>query len=89
MRHLRSGADVLALKMGRDAIQHGADLETIRRALCRCPDGEPWPPSDGNALWVIVRRRADGCTLWRAIQLAQVRSAATDFCNSPIGSKRN
>jgi hypothetical protein len=43
------------------------------------PDGHPWPPSDSGALWVIVRR-ADGCTLWRAIQLAQVRSAETDFC---------
>ena len=34
------------------------------------PDGQPWPPSDSNALWVIVRR-AGGYTLWRAIQLAQ------------------
>jgi hypothetical protein len=41
------------------------------------PDGQPWPPSDSNALWVIVRR-ADGCTHWRAIQLAEVRSAAPD-----------
>ena len=32
------------------------------------PDGQPWPPSDSNALWVIVRR-AEGYTLWRAIQL--------------------
>jgi hypothetical protein len=44
------------------------------------PDGQPWPPSDSNARWVVVRR-ADGCTLWRAIQLAQVRSAAPDVCN--------
>jgi hypothetical protein len=50
------------------------------------PDGQPWPPpSDGNSLWVIVRR-ADGYTLWRAIQLAQVRTAATDFGNSRTGS---
>jgi len=49
------------------------------------PDGQPGPPSDSNALWVIVRR-AGGDTLWRAIQLAQVETAATDFCNSPIGS---
>jgi hypothetical protein len=27
--------------------------------------GQPWPPSESNALWVIVRR-SDGCTLWRA-----------------------
>ena len=49
------------------------------------PDGQPWPPPDSNLLWVLVRR-AGGVSLWRAIQLAQVRSAATDFCNSPIGS---
>jgi hypothetical protein len=36
------------------------------------PDGQPWPPPDSNALWVIVRR-ADGCTLWRAIQLLKSR----------------
>jgi hypothetical protein len=40
------------------------------------PDGQPWPPPDRNALWVIVRR-AEGFTLWRAIQLAEVRSAET------------
>jgi hypothetical protein len=51
-------------------------------------DGQPWPPSDSNALWVIVRR-TDGCTLWRAIQLAQVRSAAMDLGTSRIGSNRN
>jgi hypothetical protein len=45
-------------------------------------DGQPWPPPDSSALWIIVRR-ADGCTLWRAIQLAQVRSAAPDVCNFP------
>jgi hypothetical protein len=32
------------------------------------PDGQPWPPADSSALWVIVRR-ANGYTLWRAIQL--------------------
>ena len=32
------------------------------------PDGRPWPPPDSNALWAVVRR-ADGCTVWRAIHL--------------------
>jgi hypothetical protein len=50
-----------------------------------CLDGQPWPPPDRNVLWVVVRS-ANGCTLWRAIQLAEVRSAAPDFCNSPMGS---
>ena len=44
-------------------------------------DSQPWPPSDSNTLWAV--RRADGCTLRRAIQLAQVRSAAPDVCNFP------
>jgi hypothetical protein len=39
-----------------------------------CLDGQPWPPPN-SVLWAIVRR-ADGCTHWRAIQLAQVQSAA-------------
>jgi hypothetical protein len=38
------------------------------------PDGQPWPPSDSSVLWVIVRR-AEGCTLWRAIRLAQERAS--------------
>jgi hypothetical protein len=46
------------------------------------PDGQPWPPPDSNALWVIVRR-AEGYTLWRSIQLAEVRAAAADFGNCP------
>ena|SRR5215831_13205463 len=36
------------------------------------PDGRPWPPPDGNALWAVVRH-ADGCTLWRAIHLVMSR----------------
>jgi hypothetical protein len=43
-------------------------------------DGQPWPPPDSNTLWAVVRR-ADGCTFWRAIQLAEVQSVAPDFCN--------
>ena len=48
-------------------------------------DSQPRPPPDSNTLWAVVRR-AGGCTVWRAIQLAQVEPAATDFCNLPIGS---
>jgi hypothetical protein len=32
------------------------------------PDGRPSPPPDRDVLWVVVRR-ANGCTLWRAIHL--------------------
>ena len=76
-----------------DGSVHAAKLNTsdhtrataTHQVLCGCltdsPDGQPWPPSDSNALWVIVRR-------WRLHalarnQLAQVRTAATDFCNLP------
>jgi hypothetical protein len=48
-------------------------------------DGQPWPPPDRDVLWVVVRR-ADGWTVWRAIQLAQVRSAATGFSNSLLAA---
>jgi hypothetical protein len=37
------------------------------------PDGRPWPPSDSNALWVVVRR-ANGHALWRL----------NPACSSPI-----
>jgi len=46
----------------------------VRAITSDGPDGQPWPPPDNNTLWTVVRR-ADGCTLWRAIQL-EVRSAA-------------
>ena len=50
------------------------------------PDGQPWPPPDSGALWVMVRR-ADGCTLWRAIHLAMSRCpviAATETKVHPV-----
>lgn len=49
----------------------------VRAVTSDGPDGQPWPPPDSNTLWSVVRR-AGGCTLWRAIQLAEVRSAAPD-----------
>jgi hypothetical protein len=57
-------------------------IKILHTATSDCPDGQPWPPPGSEVLWVIVRR-AEGCTLWRAIQLDLVRSAATDFCNFP------
>ena len=62
------------------------EMIIIRAVTTDGPDGQPWPPPDSNALWAVVRR-ADGCTLWRAIQLAEVRSAAPD--SFPKGSNRN
>ena len=54
----------------------------VRAVTSDGPDGHPWPPPDSNTLWAVVRR-ADGCTLWRTIHLAEVRSAAPDFGNLP------
>ena len=45
------------------------------------PDGRPWPPPEGTACWAIVRRRADGCTLWRSIELPKSDPLPADFCN--------
>lgn len=66
----------------------GAIIEISHSATSDSLDGQPWPPSESDVLWVIVRRTS-GLTLWRSIQLAQVQFAVTDFCNSPIGSARN
>ena len=54
------------------AAQRALMIEIFLITTSDTPDGQPWPPPDSNALWAVVRR-ADGCTLWRAIQLAQVR----------------
>ena len=62
-----------------------AKIQILHDVTSDCPDGQPWPPPDSNTLWAVVRR-VDGCTLWRAIQLAQVGSTAPDVCNFP-GSK--
>jgi hypothetical protein len=57
-----------------------AKIQIVHDVTSDCPDGRPSPPPGSEVLWVIVRR-AEGCTFWRAIQLAQVRPAATDFEN--------
>src|SRR5262249_33166566 len=41
----------------------------VRAITSDGPDGRPWPPTESNVVWVIVAR-ADGCTVWRAIELA-------------------
>src|SRR5262245_13594296 len=41
----------------------------VRAVTTDSPDGRPWPPTESNVLWVIVAR-ADGSTVWRAIELA-------------------
>jgi hypothetical protein len=58
-----------------------AKIQILHDVTNDSPDSQPWPPPETDVLWSVVRR-AEGCTLWRAIQLAQVRSAAADFCNS-------
>jgi hypothetical protein len=43
-------------------------MQISHSLTCDSPDGQPWPPSESDALWVMVRR-ADGCTLWRQLSL--------------------
>jgi len=43
-------------------------IKILHSTTSDSPDGQPWPPSDSGALWVIVRR-AHGRTLWRAVYL--------------------
>jgi hypothetical protein len=59
-----------------------AGLEILHVTTSDIPDGRPWPPPNSDALWRIVRR-VNGRTLWRAIQLGQVRSAAADALQNP------
>ena len=33
-------------------------------------DGQPWPPTERNVLWSLLRQ-ADDCSHWRAIELAE------------------
>jgi hypothetical protein len=64
------GADALRPQIHRIKISHSVTSDIA--------DGRQWPPPDPDVLWVVVRR-AEGCTVWRSIQLAQVRPAAADF----------
>jgi hypothetical protein len=65
-------------------LAHGARDEKPATVKITCtvtsdsPNGQPWPPPDRDVLWVVARS-ADGSTLWRSIQLAQVQAAATDL----------
>jgi len=44
-------------------------IKILHTVTSDSPDGQAWPPPDSDVLWVVVRR-ADGSTVWRAIQLA-------------------
>jgi hypothetical protein len=50
------------------------------------PLGCPWPPSDGHAMWTVVRRTR-GFSLWRSIRIVPALAAAAgaDF---HLGGKR-
>jgi hypothetical protein len=80
-QHLRRTAWA-CLSTGSPARGGKPEIIIVRAVTSDGPDGHPWPPPDSNTLWAVVRR-ADGCTLWRTIHLAEVRSAAPDFGNLP------
>jgi hypothetical protein len=74
----REHAGRVAQLAARARLNKLAGIQIFHDVTTNSPDGQPWPPPESNALWVIVRR-ADGHTVWRAIQVAQIRSAAPDF----------
>jgi len=47
-----------------------ATIEILHSVTTDSLDGQPWPPTERNVLWRL-RRRADGCSHWRAIELAE------------------
>jgi hypothetical protein len=57
-----------------------ATVEILHSVTSDLPDGRPWPPPENDVLWAVVRR-ADGCTHWRAIELAQ-SDRCHGLCNS-------
>jgi hypothetical protein len=53
-------------------------LKIFRTVTSDSADGRPWPPTERNVLWAMVRR-GESCTLWRAIEFAESDPPATDF----------
>jgi hypothetical protein len=45
-------------------------MKITRTITIDSPDGQPWPPTERNVLWRLLRR-ADGFSHWRAIELAE------------------
>jgi hypothetical protein len=60
------------LELPTEQVTKSAVIEISYSLTSDSLDGQPWPPPDSSALWVIVRR-AEGCTLWRAIHLVMSR----------------
>jgi len=50
-------------------VRHGnpASIKITRTVTSDSPDGQPWPPTERNILWRLLRR-ADDCSYWRAIE---------------------
>jgi hypothetical protein len=61
-----------------------AKMKIIHTVTSDSPDGQPLPPTERNVLWAVVRR-ADGWTVWRAIELVSP-TRCHGLRNSPIGS---
>ena len=45
-----------------------ATIEILHSVTSDIPDGRPWPPTERNVLWRLLRR-ADGRSHWRASSL--------------------
>jgi hypothetical protein len=47
-----------------------ASIKITRTITSDSADGQPWPPTERSVLWRLLRR-ADDCSYWRAIELAE------------------
>jgi len=58
-----------------------ATIEILHSVTSDIPDGRPWPPTERNVLWRLLRR-ADGFSYWRAIELAESNPLPRTFAIS-------
>ena len=62
-----------------------ATIEILHSVTSDIPAGRPWPPTERNVLWRLLRR-ADGFSYWRAIELAESNPLPRTLS---LGSNRN
>ena len=58
-----------------------ATIEILHSVTSDIPAGRPWPPTERNVLWRLLRR-ADGFSYWRAIELAESNPLPRTFAIS-------
>ncbi len=71
-------------------VRHGnpASIKITRTVTSDSLDGQPWPPTERNVLWRLLRR-TDGRSHWRAIELAQIRATKRTSMKRDEAGNRN